>query len=241
MDYLSSLIVPLNGLGCSPFVKCSTKGVFALYPDFEIEEAAEAKKAEETGDPNGFQLGLNERKQSAKALNSKDREIKTLKMAVTPKSFGIPQQSNRYVYGPWATESTTPYGSKVEYVRDESLVPENYILPSDVSFGGVPVTITSGYDGMNTVGRLMANTVENFDFLFTEEGSLSMAGYPRVTNLGQALIDGGPLVSDISVNISATEVITSYNMTTFAPKFGRAGKYLIDKLTRLARRIENGK
>ena len=241
VDYLRALIVPMNGLGCTPFVKCSTKGVFSVFPDYEVEEAAEAKKAEETGDSTGFTLGLNEKKQSVKALNSKDKEIKTIKIAVTPKSFGIPQQSNRYVYGPWATESTTPYGSKVEYVREDSLVPENYILPSDVSFGGVPVTITSGYDGMNTVGRLMANTVENFDFLFTEEGSLSMAGYPKVTNLGQALVEGGPLVSDISVNISATEVVTSYNMTTFAPKFGRAGKYLIDKLTRLSRRIENGK
>ena len=239
VNYLTSLIIPQNGINCTPYVKCSTKGVFCLVSDIGLSIAAEAEQGP-PNDPSGF-IAVNGPRLSAKALNSKDREMKTLKWAITPKSFGIPQQSNRYVYGPWATESTTPYGSKVEYVREDSLVPENYILPSDVSFGGVPVTITSGYDGMNTVGRLMANTVENFDFLFTEEGSLSMAGYPRVTNLGQALIDGGPLVSDISVNISATEVVTSYNMTTFAPKFGRAGKYLIDKLTRLARRIENGK
>jgi hypothetical protein len=241
INFLTTTFIPYNGLGCVPYAKCETKGVFNYVPWYEIMAFAD----ESTYPPNGAEPQVGDavkmQSQDSKSLGSKDEEIKIREFAVTPKSFGIPQQSNRYVYGPWATENSTPYGAKVEYVKDDSLVPEKYILPSSVSFGGTLIEIASGYDGMNTVGRLMANTVENFDFLFTEEGSLTIAGYPQITHLGQALVEGGPLVSDISVNITASQVTTSYNMTTFAPKFGRTNKYLLDRLTSLARRMENGK
>ena len=241
INFLTTTFIPYNGLGCVPYAKCETKGVFNYVPWYEIMAFADESLL--TPPESEPQVGdaLKMQSQDSKSLGSKDEEIKIREFAVTPKSFGIPQQSNRYVYGPWATENSTPYGAKVEYVKDDSLVPEKYILPSSVSFGGTLIEIASGYDGMNTVGRLMANTVENFDFLFTEEGSLTIAGYPQITHLGQALVEGGPLVSDISVNITASQVTTSYNMTTFAPKFGRTNKYLLDRLTSLARRMENGK
>jgi hypothetical protein len=241
INYLITTYIPYNGLGCVPYAKCETKGVFNYVPWYEIMAFADQSLLIPPESEPQIGDALKMQSQDSKSLGSKDEEIKIREFAVTPKSFGIPQQSNRYVYGPWATENSTPYGAKVEYVKDDSLVPEKYILPSSVSFGGALIEIASGYDGMNTVGRLMANTVENFDFLFTEEGSLTIAGYPQITHLGQALVEGGPLVSDISVNITASQVTTSYNMTTFAPKFGRTNKYLLDRLTSLARRMENGK
>lgn len=241
INFLTTTFIPYNGVGCVPYAKCETKGVFVLSSHYENKAFQDESLFKNPDVPSEADDARKIAGQSSTSLASQDEEIVTCQLAVTPKSFGIPQQSNRYVYGPWATENSTPYGAKVEYVKDDSLVPEKYILPSSVSFGGALIEIASGYDGMNTVGRLMANTVENFDFLFTEEGSLTIAGYPQITHLGEALVEGGPLVSDISVNITASQVTTSYNMTTFAPKFGRTNKYLLDRLTSLARRMENGK
>lgn len=139
-----------------------------------------------------------------------------------PIGFGIPQQSNRYVYGPWVTNNTLNYGAKIEYEQLDDLVPENYL----------------NYSTMNTVAQLLANSVENFDFLYVEQGSISMAGLPKVTHLGQSLVENGPLVSDISINVSASEITTNYSMKTFAPKFGRIGKYYADKITKIISKIK---
>jgi hypothetical protein len=231
IDSLIGMIIPYNGIGCVPFALVKTKGVFAtnssISPWYETE--AEAIKEKEVQYLQS--LGLN-----AKAPNPV-----TSQLAMYPKSFGIPQQSNRYVYGPWITNISVPYGTKIEYERINSLVPESYILPSTVTMGGITYTITSGYEGMNTVGQLMADTVEGFDFLFTEEASITIADYPSITYIGQALVTGGPLVSDLSINMTASSVTTTYNMTTFAPKFGKAGEWVINRLTKLAKRINDAR
>lgn len=135
-----------------------------------------------------------------------------------PVGFGIPQESTRFVYGPWVTQTSLGYGMKIEFTQISELVPETYL----------------SYNLMNQVGQLRANSVENFDYLYTEEGSVSMPGLPKVTHLGQSLVENGPLVSDISVNISVNEISTNYSMNTYAPKFGRMSKYLSDKITKFA-------
>lgn len=231
IDALINMIIPYNGIGCVPFAFVKTKGVFGIsLPLNPVYASVEDRVRDEA----------NQRKE-AQQLNAKAPTPIVAQMAMYPKSFGIPQQSNRYVYGPWITDISLPYGVKVEYERVDSLVPESYILPATITIGGTTYTITSGYEGMNTVGQLMANTVEGFDFLFTEEASITIADYPSITYLGQALITGGPLVSDLSINITSASVTTTYNMTTFAPKFGRANNFVINKLTKLAKRINDGR
>jgi hypothetical protein len=161
-------------------------------------------------------------------------------ISVAPRSFGIPQQSNRFVYGPWITNSIKlDYATRVEYEQDDNLVPENYIIPSTVTIGGTATTLTSGLGGLNTVGQAKANTIDNFDYLFTEQGSVTQPGLPAVTNLAVSLLSNGPLVSDISVNISATDITTNYSMKTFAPKLGRTNKRIIDQLGKLGKRINS--
>ena len=144
------------------------------------------------------------------------------------------------MYGPWITNSIklSP-ATRVEYDQDDNLVPENYIIPSVVSFGGTQYTLTSGLAGLNTVGQAKANTIDNFDYLFTEQGSISHPGLPQVTNLAVSLLSNGPLVSDIAVNISATEITTNYSMKTFAPKLGRTNKRFIDRLGKLGKKIQS--
>jgi hypothetical protein len=163
-----------------------------------------------------------------------NNDIPSSIIAIYPKSIAIPQQSNRYVYGPWVTNVTLPYGMKIEYEQVDSLVPEAFVLPSNAD----PNTV-SGFDGMNTAGQLLADTVEGFDYLFTESASVSIPDYPDITYLGQALIQGGPLVTDISISTTANGIVTDYNMTTFAPKFGRTNKNTVDIMSKLAKRLNN--
>lgn len=231
IDILIGMIIPYNGIGCIPFAFVKTKGVFGVsLPLNPVYDTKEERIKDQ----------INKNKESQQ-LDAKAPTPIVAKMAMYPKSFGIPQQSNRYVYGPWITDISVPYGTKIEYERISDLVPEAYILPSTVTIGGTTYTITSGYEGMNTIGQLKANTVAGFDFLFTEEASITIADYPSITYLGQALITGGPLVSDMSINITSAGVTTTYNMTTFAPKFGRANNFVINKLTKLAKRINDGR
>jgi hypothetical protein len=230
VDVMLDTYIPYNGEGCVPFVLAKTKGVFNVSETPKFYESQQLlDKAKEA-----------ERKAKTE-IDKKSITTQTLLTAEYPKSFGIPQQSNRFVYGPWITDINLPYGTKIEYEQISDLVPESYIFPGTINIGGVTATIISGYEGMNEIGQLMANTVLNFDFLYTEEGSITIPGYPLITHIGEALIGGGPLVSDLSITISANTVSTTYNMSTFAPKFGRANKFVIDRLTQLAKRIENGR
>ena len=151
-----------------------------------------------------------------------------------PNSFGIPQQSNRYVYGPWTTNINATYGAKIEYEQISDLVPENYILPANVNLGGSTVTVTSGYSGMNDVGQLIANTVQNFDFLYREGGSVTIPGLPKVQYIGDTLIANGPIVSSVNVNLNSNSIETSYQMSTFAPKFNAANEYILERLKKIS-------
>lgn len=169
---------------------------------------------------------------------SKQKQLGFYPMAIMPKAFGIPQQSNRYVYGPWTTDITPIYGGKIEYIQDDSLVPENYILPSSLTIGGSSTSIVSGYAGMNTAGTLIANTVENFNYLFTESASVTIPGLPKVEFLGKSLVDNGPLVTDLQISIGPEGTNTAYGMSGWQPKFGRTNKYILDRLKKIASRTK---
>ena len=229
VDTMLNTQIPYNGVGCIPFAYVKTKGVFNV--------STTPKQFNTVVERDDALDALDEAKSRLDAQSITHQSLLT---AEYPKSFGIPQQSNRYLYGPWITNINSPYGTKIEYEQVDDLVPENYLFPGTVNIGGVSATLLSGYEGMNQIGNLMANTVENFDFLYTEEGSVTIPGYPVITHIGEALIAGGPLVSDLSITVSANTVSTTYNMSTFAPKFGRANKFVIDRLSQLAKRIQNG-
>jgi hypothetical protein len=226
IDYIKQLKIDENGIGMTPFALAKIKRVLVPSllngPDNPYNYMSQFTGVCQNGNLNQSQI------------NDQDTPYP---VHGVPKSFGIPQQSTRYVYGPWVTNISLPYGAKIEYVKDESLVPENYIIPGTITINGIDYTILSGYEGMNQIGQLMADSVENFDYLFTEEATIEIPGYPKITHIGQALIDGGPLVSDISININANSVSTKYGMKTFAPKFGRANQFIIRSLSNLAKQI----
>jgi hypothetical protein len=229
------------GIGMVPYYLCTTNKVSFPLPDSGPAFSVVGKRTKAD-----FQSSLTN---ACEAMKAETKKVKgkenvsvpvTVRPAVAPRSFGIAQQSNRYVYGPWITNSIklSP-ATRVEYDQDDNLVPENYIIPSVVTFGTVQYSLTSGLAGLNTVGQAKANTIDNFNYLFTEQGSVTHPGLPQVTNLAVSLLSNGPLVSDIAVNISATEITTNYSMKTFAPKLGRTNKRIIDRLGKLGKKIQS--
>jgi hypothetical protein len=213
-NYLSSLSLSQATAGGIPFFLVSTQKPVRYQT---VRSTINSQQKSCQSDDNLEQVESSYDTSLASQRQEKPQEVF---YPLHPIGFGIPQQSTRYVYGPWVTQTTLQYATKIEVEQNTDLVPENYL----------------GYQNMATVGQLLANSVENFDYLYTEEGSVNIPGLPKVTHLGQSLVENGPLVSDISISLTANGLETNYSMRTFAPKFGRIGKYYADKITRLFRK-----
>lgn len=134
-------------------------------------------------------------------------------VAKIPNLAAVPLKSNIDTYGPWYNYGL---GGKMEYEKDETLVPWNY----------------GGYDVMNAVAQAKIDEVLA-NQLISEAGSIEFPGVPAV-QLGFALLDGGPNVTDVSVNITNGGATTTYTMQ-LSPKFGKFAKQNIDRLARLGK------
>ena len=132
---------------------------------------------------------------------------------ITPRSFGIAQQSNRYAWGPWIWWATLK--GKAEVIQDESLVPE--------SFGTV--------SGMNQAGEALAN-VGNAEMSGSETGYVEIAEFPAY-NIAERFAGSGPYVSDMSFTIDISGFKTTYKFNTWTPQFGKLAKYNIDRIARI--------
>lgn len=131
---------------------------------------------------------------------------------VPPFSFGVAQQSNRYVWGPWIGGELK---GKSEVISDDSLVPE--------SFGGV--------DLMNQAGEALAK-VGNAALAATETGYVELAEFPAY-NIAERFAGGGPYVTDMSFTIDSGGFKTTYKFNTWTPQFGKLAKYNIDRIARI--------
>jgi hypothetical protein len=176
--------------------------------------------------------------------------------AVSPRSIGIPQRSNRYVYGPWMTNSSeTIYCGKMEYEQNEELVPENFMIPvygtistnwqvvdteGNVtrSIDSVNGTSLSGFAGMNLAGQAIANSIDDFSLFAQEEGNLTLNGLPIITRVGQTL-SNGPRITDISISFDNSQVQTTYNFRTLSPRAGKNSKELLKQLRKISNTIRN--
>lgn len=139
-------------------------------------------------------------------------QIKIPPKIVPPRSFGIAQQSNRYVWGPWHGGSLK---GKTEVIADDSLVPE--------SFGSVA--------GMNEAGHALAG-VGNAEMTASETGYVEIAEFPSY-NIAERFAGSGPYVSDMSFSIDTSGFKTTYKFNTWTPQFGKLAKYNIDRIARI--------
>ena len=158
---------------------------------------------------------------------------------VVPRSFNYPQVSTRYVYGPWMTSlDTITFRGRIEYEQDDSLVPENFLIPTNFGeFGSYTLEQTSGLTGMNLAAQGRANAIDNFGLFAVEEGSITIPGAPAIKRVGESIY-GIQHVSDIRINIGVEALETTYSFKTISPKFGKNTRDLEKKLTKISNDIK---
>ena len=176
------------------------------------------------------------------SLITENRVISTLnpyEVCAVPRSFHYPQRSTRYVYGPWITSlNHMQFRGKVEYEQDDSLVPENFLIPINFgAFGSYSLNQISGISGMNLAAQGRANAIDNFSLFSLEEGSITIPGAPIIKRIGDSLF-GLQQVTDIKVNVNADGIETTYSFKTISPKFGKNTRDLEKKLTKISNDIK---
>jgi len=133
--------------------------------------------------------------------------------AIQPVMASVPMRSNIECYGPWWGGNGVL--GKVEYEKDDSLVPWNF----------------GGYGPMNAAGEAkVIGVVSNQPW--SETGHIEFPGVP-MHNLGATLINGGPYISDISCSVGEDGARTTYRLNRYTPNFGRLSRYNVDKLVKL--------
>ena len=132
---------------------------------------------------------------------------------IYPDMVALPLLSKDRCYGPWISSqvnldaarlATMDLGGKIEFIKDENLAPWNY----------------DGYQLMNDAGSLQAQ-FSNGLMLFSERGGFVFPGVPEGNTLCQPLLTGGPLVTNITVDVGPGGVKTTYKMDLYTPRFGK--------------------
>ena len=139
---------------------------------------------------------------------------------VYPDLVALPLRSSERCYGPWLSSYVAgdQVGGKLEFVKDENLAPWNY----------------NGFDLMNTVGQ-MQSAFGTSAMLVSERGGFVVPAAPSGVALAKSLGDAGPLVTNISVDVSQAGIKTTYKMDLYTASFGKMQKQKLDNLSNISR------
>lgn len=142
----------------------------------------------------------------------------TASTAVIPNLAVVPMESQVLRYGPWYSQGSP---GKVDYEVDDSLVPWHY----------------GGYDAMNLAAFAKVNAAIGTNQQL-EQGSVTFPDVP-FHNLGEPILFGGPIVSDISVSIDSAGAHTTYKFrrNVKQPRYGQAKAERVGQLARTAQKM----
>jgi len=147
-------------------------------------------------------------------LGSKGYNEEIAGLCLVPKGCAYGLKSNTQFYGPWFAQGIA---GKVEYEQDSNLNPWTF----------------NGYTNMNLAGQAKvagaATTMQ-----FSEMGSVQIPDIPAL-NLGDVLIPGGPVVTDIQIEVGDAGVSTTYSMRSFSP-FNGQNKQVFEMLRKASQR-----
>ena len=257
---LTSLEYSDNGRFCFPFVKFTTDRVFLPQPRPGLAQgkglanvpSADAFKRfigatdVNNGDLNGcltwessYLAASGKARQYKISSNDLVENLQPFKVCVSPKSINYTQISTRHVYGPWMTSLPyVPFRGKIEYEQDESLVPENFLIPVGFgTFGSYDLSQTSGLTGMNLAAQGRANAIDDFALFAVEEGSFSIPGAPEITRIGDGLY-GLQQVTDIKINVSSDQIDTTYTFKTISPRFGKNNRDIEKNIAKISNKLK---
>lgn len=134
-----------------------------------------------------------------------------------PTLISVPQQSTRYVWGPWWAFSG--WDSLKDTSASEGRKGK---LSVDVNTDLKPETFGSIQD-MNIVASQVAQA-ELSIIHATETGYVELSESPK-WNIADKIFDVGPYITTIAISISADEIKTTYNFTTWTKKRGELAMY----------------
>ena len=136
-----------------------------------------------------------------------------------PNMVALPVQFNTAAYGPWYALGAD---GKVEYEKDETLVPWNY----------------GGYTALDIVGNAHVNTTISYEQ--ANEGGVIVVPDMPTKNIGDQIIaqSGYPYITDVNVSVGAQGVTTTYHVQQWTPRFGTLEKYNIERFKRYSMQLQ---
>jgi hypothetical protein len=139
---------------------------------------------------------------------------------IYPDLVALPLKSSERCYGPWLSSyiSSEQVGGKLEFVKDENLAPWNY----------------NGFDLMDAVGKMHASFGTSA-MLVSERGGFVVPAAPSGVALARSLGDAGPLITNISVDVSQAGIKTTYKMDLYTASFGKMQKQKLDNISNISR------
>jgi hypothetical protein len=240
LNNITALDYKDNGEFCFPYIKVETDRVF--LPIFDnANNSAGTKNINMAGMEWG--LSPDSAIPSGKGKSITEDEMETLydpfPPTVCPETISYAQVSNRYVYGPWMTNiGALTFRGKIEYEQDDSLVPENFLIPLNFGqFGDFTMTQISGLTGLDLAAQGRANAIDDFALFAQEQGSITIQGAPAIKRIGDSLY-GVQNVTDVKVTVSNASINTSYSFKTISPRFGRNNKDLEKRLTKISNMVK---
>lgn len=254
LNNIKSLEYPDNGEFCFPFVKVETNRVFMPVlknsANFGLGQSTAGLKAfnnwlspcNASGAASG--TGLSDFFSNITSIGDPMllTRLNPFPVCVCPRSINYAQRSTRYMYGPWITNiSEIAYRGNIEYEQDDSLVPENFLIPlSFGEFGDFQLNQISGLTGLNLAAQGRANAIDDFALFAQEQGSITIQAPPAVKRIGDSLY-GVQQVSDVKVSVNNNSISTTYSFKTISPKFGKNNKDVEKRLTKISNAVKKMK
>ena len=245
LNNIKALSYPDNGEFCFPYVKVTTGRVFLPI----LKNNTNFNYMPSTA---GFHSFLNVLSPCASGsgltginnISSVNGSLLNLRIVpfqacVCPRSINYAQRSTRYMYGPWITNiNEIAYRGSIEYEQDESLLPENFLIPLGFgSFGAFSLNQISGLEGLNLAAQGRANAIDNFSLFAQEQGSITIQAPPAVKRIGDSLY-GIQQVSDVKMSVNNNTISTTYSFKTISPRFGKNNKDIERKLTKISNAVK---
>ena len=142
---------------------------------------------------------------------------------VYPDLVAIPLMSMERCYGPWSsnyltTSRYTGIGGRVDFIKDENLAPWNF----------------NGYDLMNAAGKLQAYYANSL-LVQSERGGAVIPAAPSGVYLGRYLNNVGPLLTNLSVDVSEGGIKTTFKFDLYTVSFGKLAKQKQEQISSMSR------
>ena len=148
-----------------------------------------------------------------KGMGKQSAQISIPPAVSLPTAIGVPQKSNRYLWGPWYTN----FGNQgnAEVVIDNTLSPETFGSRNLLNQAGLAAATTG-------IGQMEA----------VESGFVEVAEFPEF-NVGDRFALTGPYVTDLNIDIGLDGCKCTYRFNTWTPNFGKLTKYNTDRIARI--------